>query len=113
MGAGRHFLIMVVVGARGGAGCTRCHACGCLWMVVTLPCEGGGAGALVIMRVGACQRWWGAGRRLSIMVVVGAHGWHWVVVAVNGAGGCLSSFVGGGAYTWRHGRCLWVFMVAW
>ena len=69
-------------------------------------------GALVIVRVGTRQRWRGAGHRLSIVVVVGARGWHWVVVAVNGAGGRLSSFVGGGgACAWRRGRRSWVFMV--
>ena len=69
-------------------------------------------GTLVIVRVGTHQRWRGAGRRLSIVVVVGTHGWHWVVVAVNGAGGRLSSFVGGGgACAWRRGRRSWVFVV--
>ena len=46
-GAGHRFLIMVVVvvvGAHGGAGCTRCHACGCSWTMVASPCKGGGAG---------------------------------------------------------------------
>ena len=69
-------------------------------------------GMLVIVRVGARQRWWGAGRRLSIVVVVGPRAWHWVVVAVNGAGGRLSSFVGGGgACAWRRGCRSWVFVV--
>ena len=35
---------------------------------------------LIIVCVGASPQWWGAGRCLSIVVVVGTHGWHWVVV---------------------------------
>ena len=84
-------------------------ACGRRWC---RHAKGVERGALVIVHVGACQRWWGAGRCLSIMVVVGPCGWHWLVVAINGAGGCLSSFVGGGgACAWRRGRRSWVFVV--
>ena len=36
----------------------------------------------------------------------------WWSPLVNGAGGCSSSFVGGGhACTWCCGHCLWVFVV--
>ena len=104
-GAGRRFSIMVVVGTHGGAGRAR----GRWWR---RHAKGVERGALVIVCVGARQRWWGAGHRLSIVVVVGPRGWHWVVVAINGAGGRLSSFVGGGgACAWRRGRRSWVFVV--
>ena len=84
-------------------------ACGRWWH---RHAKGVEQGVLVIVRVGAHQQWWGAGHCLLIMVVVGPHGWHWVVVAVNGAGGRLLSFVGGGgACAWRRGRRSWVFMV--
>ena len=93
----RGLLVVVHVGTRGWW--WHCHA------------KGVEQGTLVIVRVGA-QWWRGAGRCLSIVVVVGACGWHWVVVTVNGAGGCLLLFVGGGgACAWCHGRRLWVFMV--
>ena len=83
----RGVLVVVRVGTRGQW--WRRHA------------KGVEQGALVIVCVGTRQRWRGAGRRLSIVVVVGAHGWHWVVVAVNGAGG---------ACAWRRGRRSWVFV---
>ena len=87
-GAGCCFLIVVVVGAHGGAGYAHHHACGCLWMVVVSPCEGGGVGHA---HHGAC--------RCSSTVV-----------------GCWSPFVdcgggGGGVCTCHHGCHLWVFVV--
>ena len=82
-GTGRRFSIMVVVGTCGGASALvvmHVGACGWWWRRHVKGVE---QGVLIIMHVGALQWWWGAGHCLSIMVVVGTCGWHWVVVTIG------------------------------